>query len=406
MHPTIYFTKKILEIFSEEREIAMFCDLHGHSIKKNAFMYACSYLKPDSSKFKRNIFLRLIPFLLSKHNPYFSYENSHFRMERSKQSTARIVSFREFKILASYTLEASFFGCDKLTELNKEHHLDEFELESIGRDLCKQLTIFLSPKELKIKLQELSDFLKFPNGISKLIRIPSRKNTNKVLKSEEKLQKNKTPINSSKEILNKIDEVKNQVEEDEENLHFTIQKAINELKDENIAEIYLPDEKSDSGGSDSQASLNDEKKIKFLLKKKKSKKKRKHSEGQKKGIITSQNSNFSQARSSCLTPDLLPKNGSKSRISMRKKSELLYKNIIPSRIMLRSPFLEENIEDFRENHIKSVISAVTRSNIIKENKSIKVYRGVYDNYSYMKIDDSQLFLDKSLKKIKNREKAK
>jgi hypothetical protein len=37
-------------------------------------------------------------------------------MEKEKESTARIVLFRELGIVNSYTLEASFYGSDGLAE--------------------------------------------------------------------------------------------------------------------------------------------------------------------------------------------------------------------------------------------------------------------------------------------------
>ena len=44
---SIYYLKNTMKAFSEERSILMYWDLHGHSWKKNAFMYGWEY---DSSK--------------------------------------------------------------------------------------------------------------------------------------------------------------------------------------------------------------------------------------------------------------------------------------------------------------------------------------------------------------------
>lgn len=41
LHPTIYHTKQLVVNFSKERELAVFCDFHGHSRRKNIFMYGC-----------------------------------------------------------------------------------------------------------------------------------------------------------------------------------------------------------------------------------------------------------------------------------------------------------------------------------------------------------------------------
>ena len=38
-HPTIYYTKKLIKIMSESHKVAYYVDLHGHSRKRNSFMY-------------------------------------------------------------------------------------------------------------------------------------------------------------------------------------------------------------------------------------------------------------------------------------------------------------------------------------------------------------------------------
>ena len=38
LHPTIHYTKQMLRRFMEDREVTIFCDLHGHSRKMNIFM--------------------------------------------------------------------------------------------------------------------------------------------------------------------------------------------------------------------------------------------------------------------------------------------------------------------------------------------------------------------------------
>ena len=43
LHPTIYQAKWLLRHLHNERRVLVFCDLHGHSRKRNAFFYACSY---------------------------------------------------------------------------------------------------------------------------------------------------------------------------------------------------------------------------------------------------------------------------------------------------------------------------------------------------------------------------
>ena len=71
IHPTIYYCKKLVKDTQAERGLLMFCDLHGHSRKQNVFMYGCNKRDDPSA-------CRALPFMLSKLNPYFSFENSRF----------------------------------------------------------------------------------------------------------------------------------------------------------------------------------------------------------------------------------------------------------------------------------------------------------------------------------------
>ncbi len=44
IHPTIYHSKKQIKAWNHEKGIVFYCDLHGHSKKKNTFMYGCNDL--------------------------------------------------------------------------------------------------------------------------------------------------------------------------------------------------------------------------------------------------------------------------------------------------------------------------------------------------------------------------
>lgn len=90
----------------------VYCDLHGHSRKKNAFFYGCSYKNYEQEGRVRNAQLRLIPLMCCQKNNIFKLKDCSFRMEKSKESTARVVVFKEFGIANSFTLESSFFAKD------------------------------------------------------------------------------------------------------------------------------------------------------------------------------------------------------------------------------------------------------------------------------------------------------
>jgi len=110
LQPTIYYTKRVMRFMSQERKIIFFCDLHAHSMQENVFMYGCSYNAINNESEAKNALARLIPLLMSQLNEHFSYKYSGFQMGKRKEGTGRIVVFRKFKIVNSYTCEASFFG--------------------------------------------------------------------------------------------------------------------------------------------------------------------------------------------------------------------------------------------------------------------------------------------------------
>ena len=122
----------------------MFCDLHGHSRKQNVFMYGCNR--------KENLGLtRVFPFLMSKLNPYFSFENSRFGNQKSKESTARVALFKELRsVNCIYTMESSFAGVDQGKHAGI--HFTAEMLGSLGRDLCRSILAYSNifvPEELR-----------------------------------------------------------------------------------------------------------------------------------------------------------------------------------------------------------------------------------------------------------------
>ena len=110
LQPTIYYAKRMIRYMSQEREISLFCDLHAHSMQRNIFMYGCSLSGDEMNSISKNAAIQTVPLLLSQLDKNFFYKFSQFQMENCKESTARIVLFRKFHIINSYTCESSFFG--------------------------------------------------------------------------------------------------------------------------------------------------------------------------------------------------------------------------------------------------------------------------------------------------------
>lgn len=117
LHPTVCAIKKLVSSIvypngrtneppNEEDRIFAFIDMHGHSRKKNVFIYGPYYPLHHDRYFK----MRIIPKLLSEETNKFRFFSCKFRIERSKEKAARIVLWREFDIMNCFTFEASFHG--------------------------------------------------------------------------------------------------------------------------------------------------------------------------------------------------------------------------------------------------------------------------------------------------------
>lgn len=106
LHPVNFAVKKLIRSFAKEREITLYCDLHGHSRRKNIFMYGNNIKEHPHST-------RVFPYIMSKLCDYFSFEQCRFSMSKGKDGTARIAMFKELNISNIFTMEASFCGADR-----------------------------------------------------------------------------------------------------------------------------------------------------------------------------------------------------------------------------------------------------------------------------------------------------
>ena len=110
LHPEIFAAKNMILKFSKTREIALICDLHGHSGLHNVFMYG-NRIQDDPFACK------VFPYILSKSNKSFNFGNCSFKIQRFKYGCARINLFHELKIPNIFTMEASFSGCKFVIKL-------------------------------------------------------------------------------------------------------------------------------------------------------------------------------------------------------------------------------------------------------------------------------------------------
>merc|ERR1712137_158374 len=140
LHPTIYFAKNMFRHLLDDREVILYVDIHGHSRKKNVFMYGNS----EGNSLKEKVF----PGLICRGSDRFSFDDCCFKIQKSKESTARVVAFRELGVSNAFTLEASFCGAD-FGPL-AEQHFTTRHLEEMGYMLCDTILDFCDPDQTKV----------------------------------------------------------------------------------------------------------------------------------------------------------------------------------------------------------------------------------------------------------------
>ena len=75
--------------------------------------------------------------------PNFSFSGSSFTVHKSKESTGRVVMWKEFSLTNSYTCEASF--CGPSQGEYKGYHYNIQMLLDMGKDFCRTLAVYSEP---------------------------------------------------------------------------------------------------------------------------------------------------------------------------------------------------------------------------------------------------------------------
>ena len=172
LHPTIWHTKAMMKKLQEDREVMMFCDFHGHSRKRNIFVYGCERKERDGGFHlgfpSYRIMEKVFPKILSDTAPdLFSMVESSFKVQKSKESTARVVCWRELGLTNSYTLEATFAGADSGAYAGM--HFQTSHLEDMGEAFCKALLDYCNPDDHKLQSVYRELELMFPPRVSSLV---------------------------------------------------------------------------------------------------------------------------------------------------------------------------------------------------------------------------------------------
>ena len=150
-------TKMMMRKTLESRDILFYCDIHGHSRSKNLFMYGCSNQRADRLK------ERIFPLLYHKNSEFFNFDYCNFSIQKQKESTGRVVMWKEFQLINSFTLESSFLGPTR--GLYKDCHFTIPILREMGKIFCITLRDYAS-NEQKVReaITELEQMFPPPNA--------------------------------------------------------------------------------------------------------------------------------------------------------------------------------------------------------------------------------------------------
>jgi cytosolic carboxypeptidase protein 2/3 len=113
----------------------------------------------NSGKVNDRLKEKIFPCLLDKNSDIFNFSDCNFAVQKAKESTARVVIWKEQGITNSFTLEASFCGADQ--GKFADYHFNTDMLQEIGHRFCDTILDFCDPDQVKVKavLEELEIML-------------------------------------------------------------------------------------------------------------------------------------------------------------------------------------------------------------------------------------------------------
>ncbi|XP_053741662.1 cytosolic carboxypeptidase 2 [Synchiropus splendidus] len=149
--PCVFYTREMVEKLMVNQEVVLYCDFHGHSRKKNVFMYGCSDSRSSTHKFHEKVF----PLMMSKNTGgKFCFPSCNWKVDKEKEGTGRVTMWR-LGIKNSFTMEASIAGTTMGDGVGT--HFTTRDLETLGFYFCLTLLDYYDadPTERNRCLEEL-----------------------------------------------------------------------------------------------------------------------------------------------------------------------------------------------------------------------------------------------------------
>ncbi|CAD8110508.1 unnamed protein product [Paramecium sonneborni] len=126
LYPTVYAMKQLIsdlyQVYGDQ--IIGFIDIHGHSAKKNVFLYGPEFQLWNCNYYKSRLFAKI----LSHKTQIFRYYSCLFKINKCKINTARAVFCEKYDFINCFTLEISnsSYYYDQYTENFTESKLIQF----------------------------------------------------------------------------------------------------------------------------------------------------------------------------------------------------------------------------------------------------------------------------------------
>lgn len=87
----------------------------------------------------------IFPALLNEKADLFNFDNCAFSVKKAKESTMRVVMWKEIDITNSYTCEASFCGPDQ--GKFADYHFNQDLLQEMGHRICDTIYDYCDPNQ-------------------------------------------------------------------------------------------------------------------------------------------------------------------------------------------------------------------------------------------------------------------
>lgn len=151
--PIVFALKERLKkLISAGNKIIAYCDLHGHSKLYNSFIYACH--KVSSATFSSWPKSRLLPKILSKKCSIFDYKQCSFKVEHDKLNTARVIIWKEFKVINSFTLESSMYAYKLGNEVVRFTERDYIRIGEALMEALHEYHVIMGQLQSQIKVNK------------------------------------------------------------------------------------------------------------------------------------------------------------------------------------------------------------------------------------------------------------